>query len=158
MGLAKPCLVSPIAGKSPNGDDEQEYLAPRNRGARYGSPGAGLRGWDDASREGDVELLFCHYRNTTNRLRIVRCCGPEGVLLERVVFPFERLSFRCPPASEVQIWTHGSAGAELAESVPAEELHSPERGPDPAPAWWPPLPPRSIGVRDNGSAVCLEGP
>ncbi len=104
-----------------------------------------------------MEPLFCHYRNITDRLRIVRCCGPEGFLLERVVFPFERLSFRCPPTSEVQIWTHGRAGAELAEIVPAEALHSPERGPDPAPAWWPSLPPRTIGVRDNGSAVCLEG-
>ncbi len=113
---------------------------------------------ESPSPEGDVEPLFCHYRNITDRLRIVRCCGPEGFLLERVVFPFERLSFRCPPASEVQIWIHGRAGAELAERIAAEELHSPERGPGPAPAWWPPLPPRAIGVRDNDSAVCLDGP
>jgi hypothetical protein len=108
--------------------------------------------------EVDVEPLFCHYRNDTDRLRIVRCCGPEGCLLERVVFPFERLSFRCPPGSEVQIWSHGRAGAELAERFPAEELHCAELGPSLGPAWWPAVPPRAIGVRENGSAVCLEGP
>jgi hypothetical protein len=105
-----------------------------------------------------VESLFCHYRNTSDRMRIVRCWGQEDFLLERVLFPFERLSFRCPPGSEVQIWTHGPSGAELAETVPAEALHSPERGPGQGPAWWPAVPPRAIGVRGNGSAVHLEGP
>jgi hypothetical protein len=108
--------------------------------------------------EGNVEPLFCHYRNTTDRLRIVRCCGPEGCLLERVVFPFERLSFHCSPGSHVEVWSPGRSGAELAERFPAEELHSPERGPVPGPAWWPSVPPRTIGVRENGSAVCLDGP
>ncbi len=53
---------------------------------------------------------------------IVRCCGPEEFYLERVVFPFELLSFQCPRRSEVEIWTHGLGGAELVESFPAEEV------------------------------------
>jgi hypothetical protein len=53
---------------------------------------------------------------------IVRCCGPDEFFLERVVFPFELLSFVCPSESEVAIWTHGLGGPELMESLRAEEL------------------------------------
>lgn len=53
---------------------------------------------------------------------IVRCCGPSQFFLERVVFPFELLSFACPPESEVEIWTHSLGGPELLESLPAENL------------------------------------
>ena len=53
---------------------------------------------------------------------IVRCCGPEEFYLERVVFPFELLSFQCPRLSEIEIWTHSLGGPELVETVPAEEL------------------------------------
>ena len=67
-------------------------------------------------------LLDCGYRNATDRMVIVRCCGPEGFYLERVVFPFELLSFQCPPLSQVEIWTHGLGGADLVESLSVEEL------------------------------------
>jgi hypothetical protein len=53
---------------------------------------------------------------------ILRCCGPAEFFLERVVFPFELLNFQCPPQSEVKIWTHGLGGAELLESIQADEL------------------------------------
>ena len=67
-------------------------------------------------------LLDCGYRNATDRMVIVRCCGPEEFYLERVVFPFELLSFQCPRTSDVEIWTHGLGGAELVERFPAEDL------------------------------------
>lgn len=66
--------------------------------------------------------LDCAYRNSTDRMVIVRCCGPQEFFLERVVFPFELLSFLCPPASEVEIWTHGMGGPELVEATRAEDL------------------------------------
>jgi hypothetical protein len=66
--------------------------------------------------------LDCAYRNASDRMVILRCCGPGAFFLERVVFPFEILSFQCPPASEVEIWTHGLGGPELLESCPAQEL------------------------------------
>ncbi|MEB3321449.1 MAG: DUF1830 domain-containing protein [Synechococcaceae cyanobacterium] len=69
-----------------------------------------------------IEHLDCGYRNASQRMVIVRCCGPAAFYLERVVFPFELLSFRCPPGSEVEIWTHGLGGAELLEAAAAEEL------------------------------------
>ncbi|MBW4529464.1 MAG: DUF1830 domain-containing protein [Aphanothece saxicola GSE-SYN-MK-01-06B] len=53
---------------------------------------------------------------------ILRCIGPDQFFLERVVFPFELLTFQCPDRSEVEIWTHGLGGPELIESIEAREL------------------------------------
>jgi hypothetical protein len=69
-----------------------------------------------------LTLLSCGYRNTSDRMVILRCVGPEQFFLERVVFPFELLSFACPPRSEIKIWTHGLGGPELVESIQAREL------------------------------------
>ncbi|MEY4759509.1 MAG: hypothetical protein RLZZ268_1007 [Cyanobacteriota bacterium] len=69
-----------------------------------------------------MALLACGYRNTSDRMVILRCVGPEEFFLERVVFPFELLSFQCPPQSEVKIWTHGLGGPELLESIQTHEL------------------------------------
>ncbi len=53
---------------------------------------------------------------------IVRCEGHDGFYLERVVFPFELLSFECPAQSELQIWTHGLGGPEMVDRLPIHEL------------------------------------
>ena len=53
---------------------------------------------------------------------ILRCIGPEEFFLERVVFPFELLSFCAPASASVQIWTHGLGGPELIESIDVGEL------------------------------------
>ena len=66
--------------------------------------------------------MDCGYRNASDRMVILRCCGPHAFFLERVVFPFELLSFQCPRQSEVEIWTHGLGGPELIERFAAEEL------------------------------------
>jgi hypothetical protein len=66
--------------------------------------------------------LTCGYRNASDRMVIVRCIGPDEFFLERVVFPFELLSFDCPPSTDVQIWTHGLGGAELLETLQADGL------------------------------------
>ncbi|MEB3262940.1 MAG: DUF1830 domain-containing protein [Synechococcus sp.] len=69
-----------------------------------------------------MELISCGYRNTSERMVIVRCCGPEQFYLERVVFPFELLSFHCPPQADVEIWTHGLGGPELLERLHGEDI------------------------------------
>jgi hypothetical protein len=69
-----------------------------------------------------TESIECGYRNASDRMVIVRCCGPQAFYLERVVFPFELLSFHCPPQSELEIWTHGLGGPELIEVLRAEEV------------------------------------
>jgi len=66
--------------------------------------------------------LECGFRNATDRMVILRCCAAEEFYLERVVFPFELLSFQCPADSVVEIWTHGLGGPELLESLRAQEL------------------------------------
>ncbi len=69
-----------------------------------------------------MNLVSCGYRNSSDRMVIARCLGPESFFLERVVFPFELLSFQCPDESELEIWTHGLGGAELLETIPVQEL------------------------------------
>ncbi len=69
-----------------------------------------------------TEQVDCGYRNGSDRMIILRCIGPEQFFLERVVFPFELLTFQCPSRSEVEIWTHGLGGPELLESIEAREL------------------------------------
>ncbi len=110
----------------------------------------------DQARPIPMESLFCSYRNTTDRMVIVRCCGPRDFFLERVVFPFELLTFHCPPASDVQIWRHGSVGSELSETLLAEELRMEEPTHLRRREWLPQVPQRVVGVRDNASSVCLE--
>lgn len=81
-----------------------------------------MASWESLHIGSVLDLLDCGYRNSTDRMVIVRCCGPSEFYLERVVFPFELLSFHCPPTSEVEIWTHGLGGPELLETLRAEEL------------------------------------
>ncbi|MEB3276361.1 MAG: DUF1830 domain-containing protein [Cyanobacteriota bacterium] len=69
-----------------------------------------------------MSFVSCGYRNSSDRMVIARCLGPDQFFLERVVFPFELLSFHCPQQSELEIWTHGLGGAELVETIPASEL------------------------------------
>lgn len=69
-----------------------------------------------------VNLVSCGYRNSSDRMVIARCLGPDSFFLERVVFPFELLSFQCPDDSELEIWTHGLGGAELVETIPVSDL------------------------------------
>ncbi|MDA0717380.1 MAG: DUF1830 domain-containing protein [Cyanobacteria bacterium] len=66
--------------------------------------------------------MACSYRNTSDRMVILRCIGPEEFFLERVVFPFELLSFQCPLSSVVKIWTHSIGGPELVDTIDAGDL------------------------------------
>ena len=53
---------------------------------------------------------------------IARCFAGDTFFHERVVFPFELLSFACPPDADLEIWTHGLGGPELIETIPARDL------------------------------------
>ncbi len=65
-----------------------------------------------------------YYRNTSCQMVIVRCVGTNAFFHEKVVFPFEELLFACPPHTRVDIWTHGANGAELVDSMPADDLRA----------------------------------
>lgn len=69
-----------------------------------------------------MALLSCGYRNSSDRMVILRSCGPGEFYLERVIFPFELLSFQAPKGAELEIWTHGLGGPELLETLPSTEL------------------------------------
>jgi hypothetical protein len=88
---------------------------------RFNSP---LDRLDGSTRiETDERVLQdCSYRNSSDRMVILRCCGSQHFFLERVVFPFELLAFSCPPLSEVKVWSHGLYGPELLESFLSEQL------------------------------------
>ena len=75
-----------------------------------------------AQVEGLMQTLECGYRNSSDRMVILRCCGPATFYLERVVFPFEMLTFTCPVGSRVEVWTHGLGGPELVETLNADHL------------------------------------
>lgn len=69
-----------------------------------------------------MALLPCGYRNASDRMVILRCCGPETFYLERVAFPFEFLSFEAPASCEVEIWTHSLGGPDLIETLSVNDL------------------------------------
>jgi hypothetical protein len=78
---------------------------------------------DSSSPDPGIDSVrACGYRNSTDRMVILRCCGPDQFYLERVVFPFEVLTFQCPPAAEVEVWTHGLGGPDLLETLRIEDL------------------------------------
>jgi hypothetical protein len=68
------------------------------------------------------DSISCSYSNGRDRMVIVRCLGPDAFFLERVLFPFEQLSFQCPAGSDVEIWSHSLGGPELVEQFPAETV------------------------------------
>jgi hypothetical protein len=71
-----------------------------------------------------MESLLCSYRNATNELLLLRCCGPDQFFFEKLLFPFELFGFHCPPSSDLEVWHHSPAGSELVERLQAEELAS----------------------------------
>jgi hypothetical protein len=69
-----------------------------------------------------LDQAACGFRNSSDRMVILRCLGSDNFFLERVVFPFELLTFECPRDSEIEIWTHSLGGPEMVESFPARDL------------------------------------
>ena len=102
-----------------------------------------------------MDDLLCSYRNCSERMRIIRCCGPGDFFLERVVFPFEVLTFHCPPASDVEVWAKDSLGVVLTEQLSADAMAMQQDGVSLRPEWLPLVPSRAVGVKGNASSVCL---
>ena len=74
--------------------------------------------------------ILCSYRNCTDRIIILRARGQSTFYLERVVFPFELLTFLCPRECEVEVIMRTPGGLEESEWVAAEELIAGEQPPD----------------------------
>jgi hypothetical protein len=69
--------------------------------------------------------LECGYRNDTDRMVILVCQGSDGYALERVVFPFELLTFCCPADTEVFVYSSQAGEPVLRECHPARDLQIP---------------------------------
>lgn len=104
-----------------------------------------------------MDLLACAYRNGTDRIVIVRCEGQDGFYLERVVFPFELLTFQCPAGSELEVWTHGLGGPELMDRLPVEQLCLKEQPHQGRPARHLELVPGSHGDEMDGNLEAAAG-
>jgi hypothetical protein len=75
--------------------------------------------------------ILCSYRNCTDRIVIVRARGLSTYYLEKVVFPFEVMTFHCPRECEVELIMQTPGGLEESEWVAAEELIAGEQVTDP---------------------------
>ena len=64
----------------------------------------------------------CLYRNSSDRMVILRCIGPDSFFHEKVIFPFECWSFQAPDDADVELWCHGMGGAELLERLSSQTL------------------------------------
>jgi hypothetical protein len=91
-------------------------------------------------------------------MAIVRARGAEHYFLERVVFPFELMTFHCPKGCEVEVITRTPAGLEESEWVSAEELVAGEKGGISEHDWRPLRSIRKVNIRSNGSSVRLNLP
>lgn len=111
----------------------------------------------DVSHSQDSPLL-CSYRNTTDRMVVVKARGMEQFFLERVVFPFEIMTFYCPRDCEVEVVMRTATGGEQSESVPAEQLIAETQVLYSEANWRPVRNVRSLSVRSNASAICKDLP
>ena len=84
---------------------------------------------------------------------IVRARAAYTFFLERVVFPFEIMTFYCPRECEVEVVRRTLAGLEESEWVAAEELQAGDGAMRADEDWRPELNSRSINVRSNASNI-----
>ena len=102
-------------------------------------------------------LILCSYRNLTNRMLIVRVRGVEAFFLERVVFPFEIMTFHCPSDGEVEVITRTQTGEEHSEWVATEQLQAGDSFANFGDDWRPIRSVRTVSVRSNASTICRAG-
>lgn len=102
--------------------------------------------------------ILCSYRNSTDRMVIVRARGVASFFLERVVFPFEIMTFHCPRECEVEVSMRTPTGLEQSEWVAAEELLAADEQQASTTDWRPGPRLQSVSVRSNASKVCVHYP
>ena len=62
-------------------------------------------------------MIEFSYKNKGKRMVVLRCIGPSKFFLERVLFPFEVLTFKAPYDSRVEIWGNQLYGPRLEERI-----------------------------------------
>ena len=64
------------------------------------------------------------FRSSSDRMKIIRVCGPNDFFVERVIFPYETIVFSCPLNSDVEIWLQGVNGPEALETYSSNDLET----------------------------------
>lgn len=67
-------------------------------------------------------MLDCGYRNERSHLVVLCCSGPAGFALERVIFPFELLTFHAPAGATVLVYGPAAQAPELLDNCGVETL------------------------------------
>ena len=57
------------------------------------------------------------YQNKSSRMVVLRCIGPNNFFLERVLFPFEVITFSVPEDSRVEVWGNELYGPILEQRI-----------------------------------------
>jgi hypothetical protein len=65
-----------------------------------------------------------YYLNTSTKMVILRCVGPDSFFREKVMLPLEQFVWSCPAESRVDLWRYGLGGVELLDSFEVGELSS----------------------------------
>ena len=99
-------------------------------------------------------MLDCGYRNERSHLVMLCCSGPAGFSLERVIFPFELLTFHAPAGATALIYGPAPQEPELLESCGVETLLL---GLDP-PSRHPLLPPSMAALLQDLRQRYLQEP
>jgi hypothetical protein len=102
-------------------------------------------------------FVLCSYRNATNRMVIVRARGEGAFFLERVVFPFEIMTFHCPLDGDVEVINRGAAGTEERESLNVEHLLAADESSGSHGDWRPVRSGKGMSVRSNASTIRVDG-
>ncbi|MCT7971295.1 DUF1830 domain-containing protein [Laspinema sp. D5] len=66
--------------------------------------------------------ILCCYVNITSKIQIIRICNIANWYFERVMFPGQRLLFKAPEQSLLEVHTGGMAGAILSDTIPCARL------------------------------------
>lgn len=69
-------------------------------------------------------VLTYTYRNSTDRIQIIRVATSDGSLLERAVFPGQHLSFAAAPEAQLEIYSGEVIGALLEDRLTCSHLES----------------------------------
>jgi len=62
-------------------------------------------------------MIEFSYKNSGERMVVLRCIGPSKFFFERVLFPLEVLTFMAPYDSRVEIWGNELYGPRLEERI-----------------------------------------
>ncbi len=66
--------------------------------------------------------MECCYRNQSDGLVVLRS-DEEDFYMEKVVFPFDMISFNAPAAAKIMVWGYSNGSVEIVDSFVAGETN-----------------------------------